>query len=680
MRKKVIVVKQTSIKDCGAACLLSVIKYYNGFVPLETIKIDTNTSNAGTNFYELIKSANRYGFDAVGYQLSPEKIYDDKRIFPAICQVIIRNMTHFIVIYSIDKKNAIIMDPAFGKKTIDYNDFFEIWTGAILELTPRNSILFIKNSNNLFDLIMNIIVKEKKLITKLLFTSLMFIIITIISAYYFQITMSNLNADVDIFKFILLFFILIFLFKGILVYIRKYYEMHLNKNIDVSLLKEFFYHLFNLPLKVVDTKNDGEIITRANDLNSIKYLITQIILSLSLDVILMIIAIPLLIIIDGILFMIVFIIIIIYALITIIFNKIISKKIIKNKDLEVCFNTCILDNVRLFKNVKRLNKTTKVLLEIENESSKYLYDTFKIEKSNTLYLGIKNIVNELLYVMVNTIGFYNVYKNNMTITNLITFNMLMNFFIDPIKNLISNILKYNFIKASYHRLNEFMDIKEESLGSIQMIEKYDISLENVTFGYNDLYKVLKKINIVIKEKEHVLLKGKSGSGKSTICKLLLKEELNYEGNININNIDLKNINLNTIRNFITYISQKEYLYSKTIYDNISFHNDIETEKFDKICKLCMVDSILKNKSLSYESLLENDTNNFSGGEKQRIILARACLNDFSILIIDEALSEVDLETEIKIIKNLKKHFKNKTIIYITHKNVDKEFKKVIDFA
>ena len=141
--------------------------------------------------------------------------------------------------------------------------------------------------------------------------------------------------------------------------------------------------------------------------------------------------------------------------------------------------------------------------------------------------------------------------------------------------------------------------------------------------------------------------------------------------------NIKDLSLATIRKNIAYVSQNEALITGSIKENILLGRKVSDEKFYEICKLCLVDEIVAKKALRYEAIISNDSNNISGGEMQRIILARALLNDFSILMLDEALSEVDYYKEKRIIQNLKRKYKDKTIIYITHKNHDKLFDRVI---
>ena len=181
----------------------------------------------------------------------------------------------------------------------------------------------------------------------------------------------------------------------------------------------------------------------------------------------------------------------------------------------------------------------------------------------------------------------------------------------------------------------------------------------------------------IKANEHVFLSGDSGSGKSTICKLLYRLINADKGKILIGGVSISDYSLNTIRDNICYVSQMENIYTATINENIIYNRDIDLKEFNKVAKICKLENIVAKRPLRYESLISDDTAYLSGGEKQRIILARALLKPCQILILDEALSEVDYLTEAEIIKNILENFKDKTIIYISHKNHEKLFNKTI---
>ena len=250
----------------------------------------------------------------------------------------------------------------------------------------------------------------------------------------------------------------------------------------------------------------------------------------------------------------------------------------------------------------------------------------------------------------------------MTLGSLLTFTSLLIYFLEPIKNIINldSIIKES--KYSLKRILEIITYETKDFSIIKEFKNGDISFKRLNFSFNDKDIILKNINLTIKKNSKVMVIGKSGSGKSTLFKLLMKY-YNVESNkIFINNVDVNNICIN---DDILYLSQNEILFNDTVYNNLMYGNK-DSSNLLEISKMCYVDEILDT-NLGYNMLIEENGFNLSGGEKQRIVLARLLLKKFNILIIDEGLNQLDVDLERKVLKNVLKKFKNKTIIVISHR-------------
>ena len=675
------IIRQRDFKDCGVCSLASIIEHYNGYVSLEKIRLDVKASNEGTTALNIIEASKKYGFDGIGIKVN--SLEDSKIKLPAIAHINLKNgLQHYVVIYKITKNKVILMDPAKGKVVKTKQEFYNEWSKVLLIFYPKSKIITLKKESNLFRIFLDILLKEKRLFITIIIMSIFMMIFTIISSYYFQVMINSITSNYYIMylKIFVIIFGIVTILKLIFTYLRSYLENHLNKNIDCLLNSSFIKHIFNLPLEVITSRTSGEIITRVNELANIKNLFTDIFISCILDFLLMFASVPLLLNISKDLFLALFLSLILYLIVGLITSKLIFKKAYQNIELESQFNNTLLENVNMINSIKNLNVTNSRLKKIEEVLTNFLYDNYILGSFLNKERSLKNWISEIGFFIINTWGFYLIYNNKLEITALITFNTLLGFFLDPIKNCINNIPKYNFLKATYNKINDFLSNEPEKMGKSNYLKENSIKINNLTYSYNHLDNIFNNFSLLIEGGEFVLFKGNSGCGKSTLCKILDKYITEYKGNILIGNNNIKDLSTATIRNNVLYINQNENIITDTIKNNIILDRFVSDKKFFDICKLCAVDKIIENKPMRYDTGISNDGANISGGEKQRIILARALLNNFQILILDEALSEVDYNLEEKIMKNIKDYFKNKTIICITHKNHDNLFDKIIEIG
>ncbi len=676
--KKMVIVSQHDAKDCGACCLQSIIRYYGGYVPVEKIRDDTYTTVKGTSVYHLVEAAKSYGFDAVAKKYVNKDL--NSVMTPAIVHVKYPNgLLHFMVLYSYGKK-VIVMDPAKGKVTLTLNEFNEIFSGVVIELAVKSPIMLLEKETSIYQLFFKILLTNKALCIRVFLYTLILMILTITLGMYFKVIYEMImnHYDVSIIKWAIYLFCIIVIAKIVVSYIKSSYENYINKNIDVNVLSNFITHTFRLPLKVIGDRSTGEIITRVNEISNIKDLFSEIFVSCTLNLILSIGSLVCLFYIDMRLCLVLCLIILIYIILSLVTNSYIYKRIKQNINFQTIVNAKLIERLDMIHSIKNLDRTDKVLNDLEKDICNLLYDHFSFSKFIVMLNSLKNSIDEIGQFIINTLGLYFIYTGKLQIISLITFNTIMMYFTDPIKNIMAILPKFNFLRASFRKISEFIDLDEEVMGKTEKFVNDDITFQDVSFSYDKNINILDNLSFTIKKGEKIMLKGPSGSGKSTICNLLQRNINPDEGKILIGKKNLLDYSLKTVKNNICYVGQKEKIFSDTIKQNILFYNDLN-DTFDKVCEVCAIEDIVKNKRFRYDSGIDNDSN-LSGGEKQRIILARSLLSDSNILVLDEALSETDYELEKQIINSIKKTFPYKTLIYVSHKNLDDMFERVIDIS
>ncbi len=665
-------IKQEGIKDCGAASLLMIIKYYNGFINMEKLRNITKTNKEGTNAYNLICAANEIGFSAKGVKCEFDDINKDNIILPCIASITIDNSyLHFIVIYDINFKNKylIIGDPAEKIKKVSFDYFKIVFNKVLILLTPIKKIP-IETNINIFSFIFKVIKNHRFFLKQLLIISIFLTLFSIINSFYMQYMIEAINnySKNNVFIVFYIFFS-IGLLKLTSDYFRNKLLIYLNQRLDLNLIVDNFYQIIKLPYHYYNNRTTGEIVSRFNDLSSVRDIISKFFLAVFIDMPLTIIALIFMCIINHTLFLISLCILSIYIIIIIIFKNKYQTLINNVQKAKSNVNSYMVESLHNYETVKGLHLEEKISDNFEKKYVNLLKQIFNYQNFYFLIHFFKESINNIGFFIIILIGSLHVINGNMSLGSLVTFNALLSIFLEPIRNIVDLDSSTNEAKNALNRVLELINIKNDN-GIIDTKIKGNIKIKNLTYTYDNRVNILNNINLQINSGSKTVVIGKSGSGKSTLFKLLMKyHELNMD-QIFIDEIDINNYKKDSLNNII-YLSQNEMLFTDSVYNNINIGNS-DQKSFLNVCKNCYVDEIIKKSNLGYNMMIEENGFNISGGERQRIILARTLLKTFEVLIIDEGTNQIDINLERKILKNIIKYYKFKTIIFITHRldNID----------
>lgn len=685
MFKKYPFVKQTGIKDCGVSCLKMLIMYYHGYIDTRKLQEMTKTTKNGTTAFHLIEAAKELGFHATGVRVDINNIDKNNMILPCIANVIIDNKyNHYIVIYDIDyqKKKMLIADPARKLTKITFEEFEKIWTNILLFMYPIKKIPLYTKEQKPLNFLLNIILGYKKIIINVILISLFYTLFSILCSCYFKFITDSLlvTQEKSNLCFIFIIFLILSFVKLISSLFRNHLLLHLNEKINLVSTNYIFRNIIFLPYNYYHNHTTGEIISRMNDLEKIREMISTLIVTVFVDAPLAIISFICLYFISSTLFFIAIILFGLYLIIMLLFLPFFKRhiEIIQNKKCE--YTSLLVESISGFESVKGLGIEDDIVKKFENKFIEFVKKIFNFESLYNKLNFIKEFIYDIGTVIIIFIGSLLILDGNLTIGGLLAFNSLLPHLLLPIRNLIENGILF---KETNYALQRILDIIEPHLssGKINKTISGNILFKNLNYSYDDRKQILKNINIRIKSHEKILIIGDSGSGKSTLVKLLLRYYNVERDKIMIDNIDINDYTDSCIKNNICYISQNETLFTDTIYNNITLGKKLENESFLEITKLCYIDDIIKRESTGYNMLIEENGFNLSGGERQRIVLARSLMRNFEILIIDEGLNQIDVNLERKILKNILNKYSNKTICIISHRleNIDL-FNRVIEFS
>ena len=633
--KKHLIVKQDGCKECGAASLLSIIRYYNGNMPINKLVEMTNTDKTGTNFYYLKEAASKIGLESIGYKIENfEQLSEINK--PFLCQLINHNYEHFVVVYSIKRNRIIMMDPAVGERTVSIDEFKNLWTGYILIFSPIKKLLFYRENKYLNKIIVNTLISNKSIVCNILIMSIFYTIVSCVSTLYFQIVI-DICLDTEIHNLIIItfFFAISLLIKCISNLFRNKLLIYINQKLDCSIFLNTFHKILLLPFSYYKNKTTGEITSRINDLIYVKNILNKIILTVLLDIVIFICSGIILFSINHLLFLFLVIIMIIYLFILYIFRPILKNYTEKNQTHSALIESFLIETINAYETTKNMSNEDNVMDKMEKLYVDALNDNFVYENVSNLEMFIKDFVYLTGILLIQFLGFTYVFNNELSLGTFLTFTLLVNYFIEPIKNIIDLSKEYYYAANSLTRVNNLLDIETENLSTRTNYSiTGNIKLNNLTFSYNGDKNILNNLNIEIQEYDKVIILGNSGSGKSTILKLLLKYYPISRDMIYLNNVDLNDLTIRDVRSNIASLSQNEILYNDTIKNNIIMDRNISDDEFLKVCRLTYVDDFVKDMFLGYDTRLEENGLNLSGGQRQRIMLARMLLNKAKIILID----------------------------------------------
>ena len=646
------VIRQEEEKDCGASCLASIVKYYNGYVPLEIIRNDTLTDNNGTNFYNIKMAAIKYGFDVMGYN-------NEQIIPPYIVQIKINDCYHFMVIYKITDEYLVVMDP--GKGIIKYSkeDFNKIFTGYMLKLIPNGKIVKYDKKNGYLSFLKKLVKNNIKNIIVCFILTIIIIILNLSETY--------LIKEVLIYKVFIKELLIILLIKLSVNWFKNNILIKINKKINIELVNNYISKYFKLSYKYLYLKSSGDIINRIKDLNKIKNYLVNEVVNFSLNLLMMLIVTIILFIIN---YKLTIVVILIYIM-TFIVCKCINKEIFKRYNELIYLDNLYMDRVSEYVSkiltINSLNINSFFINKLNDKSKLVANLNFRVDKLNN-YL---NIFLEFIGIFVMIIILGMLYRSNLD--NIIVYILYYNYFKECVYYFITFNVSYSYLKLVIDRINGVYYLKNYDKSKGLEFKNDDIIINDLSYSYG-LNKVFDKINYKIKVGSKVLIKGNNGSGKSTLINILTKNIDDYNGKVSIG-YDIRDISYNSYLEHISYVNQDSELFEDSIINNIVLNNETDNNKLDEIIKILNLDEVIKNKERGINTLIKD---NFSGGEKQKIIIARCLYKCSDIMVFDEAFSEISSNDRINIINKINDVYRDKTIIYVNHFNDNIKYDQILE--
>lgn len=672
-------VKQFDTTDCGSACIASIAWSFGKKISLSEVREFAETSKEGTSVANICQTVDRIGLKALAVKRNNEFKEVDLKI-PCIAHVYQEDgFAHYIVLYKLKKNEIIISDPAIGVLSINKMDFLNgvyskaspyVWSGIAIFIEKTDRFIKDKDKNlkrvNRFQ---ELIWSEHIRILKIILFSMLSMVISILTSFYFGFLIDRIIPNK--LKFTLLFMVLLMiggtLLKVLIDWIRAKDVLKVSRNINLNLHLLYYKHILKLPMGILDVRKSGELLSRFQDVDKIQEALISSILVLPANLVLVFVVGGLLAYKNYVLFLIVLTMCLCYSLTIIGFsNCYMSLNALEMND-QARVMAHLVDSVEGIQTVKSYNYGEKIYTIGLQKISDWQNRLFRLGKSENCQEAIKAIINMLGEILILSIGAYEIMNGELSIGELVTYNVLVSYLLNPIKNMIGLQSIFHTAQVAMERLENVLDIEIEKENGLEIEKNTSLELKNVCFGFNSHLDVLKNINLKIDIGDKIAIVGKTGSGKTSLAKLLMRFYYPDKGNIVYGNLDYKEYGVKSIRDCVIYVSQEDFIFSSSIRENLKLGDlNISDSDMISISRELGVDEFVARMPRGYDSVLNERGANLSKGQRQRIALARAILKKPKVLILDEATSNMDYGSEKKIIRFLKSQ-KYLTVITITHR-------------
>ncbi|MEA9413550.1 MULTISPECIES: peptidase domain-containing ABC transporter [unclassified Flavobacterium] len=663
---------QLDQSDCGVACLLSIIKLYNGNQSIEKLREISGTTKQGTTTLGLYQAANKLGFTAEGYEADIKTLITHKQ--PVILHVLIDNqLQHYIVCYKYDdSKGFLIGDPAKGLYNLSVEELETIWISkTCLTLEPNENFITKKTDKKAqIKWFLDVVKEDYKLIGISVLLGIFIASLGMSMALFSQKLIDDILPSHNIKKLIsgISLLVILLLAKVGIAVLREYFLLQQSKDFNNRINNSFFSSLLQLPKPFFDTRQIGELVARLNDVQRVQGVIKMLTSTLVIDVLVAIISLVFLFGYSWKLGLISLLSLPIYFFI--IYSK--NKKIMDSQK-EVMQSYALnesnyINTIQGISTIKIDNKQP-----LFNKLNEHLFANFQEKKFNLGKINItlswqSGLASLIFSISILIYTSVQVFNDEIKIGELMAILGIVGALLPSIANLALISIPINEAKIAFNRMYEFASIEKETEDGLEVFEIEKISIQNLSFRFAGRSELFHDVNIDMEKGKFIAVVGESGSGKSTLGQILQRFYDFENGNIIVNNkYSLKEIGLKHYRDLLAVIPQEITIFKGTVIDNILLGKEETPEGFMKFITEYGFDFYFSQLPQGLTTILGEEGINLSGGQKQIIALARALYKKPQFLILDEATAAMDRNTEQFTINLLQKIKKECAIFFISHR-------------
>jgi len=667
-------IKQRDITDCGAACLASIAAHHKLKLPVSRIRQMAGTDKKGTNVLGLIKAAEKMGFTAKGVKGGADAL--PKIPLQAIAHLIVKEVLHhYVVIYSLKKEQVEYMDPADGQlHKMAIEEFSKMWTGVLVLFAPAENFQATNEKVSNIKRFFFLLGPHKSILTQALFGAIVYTVLGLSTSIYIQKLTDFVLVDgnrnlLNLLSVAMLVILLLQIFIGTA---KSIFMLRTGQKIDAQLILGYYKHLLKLPQRFFDTMRVGEIISRINDAVKIRAFINDTAIAMVVNVFIVVFSFALMFIYSWKLALIMVVVVPLYALIYYFTNQLNKKQERKLMEQSAELESQLVESINSVKTIKQFGIEEFSNIKTEIRFIRLLKTVYKSGVNSVFSSTSSEFLSRIFTIVLLWVGAGFVIDRSITPGELLGFYAIIGYFTGPAASLIGMNKTIQNALIAADRLFEIMDLERESEeNQIEFKPELagDIRFENVTFSYGTRVDVFENFNLTIPKGQLTAIIGESGSGKTTLSVLLQKLYNLNKGSISIGEYNINYFTNESLRHNVSTVPQQLDLFAGNIVENIAvgeFAPDME--RILDICKMLGLLSFIEKLPAGFNTYIGENGSQLSGGQKQRLAIARALYRNPEILILDEATSSLDSESESYVHKTIQQlRDMGKTIIIIAHR-------------
>lgn len=662
---------QMEATECGAASLSMIFAYWGKYMPLEQMRIETGVSRDGCNAGNIMRAAKKYGFECHGYRREPEQL----RSLDMPC-LIHWNFNHFVVLEGFKGKYVFINDPAVGRRKLSWEEFDDAFTGIVLTFAPTETFVREKKPHTTAAFIKERLSGQYEVLTKLFVAGFTLVFPGIILPITLQIFMDDvlIGGNTSWFNKLIIFIVATIAFQAALSLYRDLVLVKLQKKMVLTSAREFIDTLFRLPISFFDQRYVGDLTSRVQNNANLSEFFAGELAQTVLNIVIAAFYIVLLIIYSPILTIIAISTVVINALIIKFASNVISNASVKLQQDSGKLSGAVCAGISIADTLKASGTENEYTGRILGYYAKTITTEQRLSRNQQILNAIPDTVKMIADVLTLVVGGMLVIQGQMTIGMLVAFTMLFGSFSEPIDKLAGFVKNIQTMKADMNRVADISNYKgDDAYRDSKRVDmaktKLDGSVQlcDVSFGYSRLKPpLIRDFSFSIECGSSVAFVGASGCGKSTVTKIVSGLYRPWEGAVLFDGVDTYSIPKEVINASVSTVSQNITLFSGSIRDNLTMWNPCISEvDMVQAAKDACIHDVISQKPGGYDFKLTEGATNMSGGQRQRLEIARALATNPTILVMDEATSALDPVVEKQIIDNIKR--RGCTCVIVAHR-------------